>query len=340
MALGCVIGQFAVMPDVGRQNLFESLLQSIEHTKSFDGLESVFLTGLNSMGLMGKTDLVTQGLTLWDQIGISIPSDGGSTLTPFLDTSTNTASFLGSNALSSLGPQGANRAVLSQGPGLGLGIQSLAEGDGDGGGTGGNEPSGGNEPTGGNEPSGGSQPPGGGGDPEPSLIETIFQAAGTLVGAIVGLITGGVAGGQAGAKVGGAIGQAIGGLILGAITGGGGGGGDKLLPAEDGTSGPLTVGGVSVMSSTYPTGSGVASYIGQTRSGSFIIQGMPQLALSNTRLQLSHPGILAALPTVVSAFSISSQLGANALSKATNVGRDLSGIGQQEALHKLGEGTA
>ena len=77
---------------------------------------------------------------------------------------------------------------------------SLAEGDGgggdgDGGGTGGDGDGGG---SGGNEPSGGDQPSGGEGsgeDSEPSLIVTIFEAAGTLIGANVGHIYGGVSGG-------------------------------------------------------------------------------------------------------------------------------------------------
>src|SRR5437660_8507581 len=145
--LHSILGQFAVMPEICRQQLFVSLLQSVEHSGSFEGLAGPFLTGLNAMEQSGQGRLVEAGLAAWDYFGSGDFGSAGTGATPFLDVGTGAVSFLGGDALTSLGPQGSNRGVLSsgfstgssRGPGFGLGIQSLAEDGDDGGGSGGSD---------------------------------------------------------------------------------------------------------------------------------------------------------------------------------------------------------
>jgi hypothetical protein len=83
---------------------------------------------------------------------------------------------------------------------------------------------------------------------------------------------------------------------------GDGGGSPTAMPGPDGDSGgsavSMTMGGVGVTSPTYPAGSGVDGYIAATGSGSFLLQGMPQFAISGQSLQLSNAGVLGAIPDV------------------------------------------
>jgi hypothetical protein len=192
------LSQLWVGADSTRQAWFNHLLDAIEQLRSFDGLETPFLSGLNTAQVAGQHGSVERGVRLWRRYGVPAHLGGGHSRSPVLDTTRNAIVFVDHKGLSSLGPKGAHSALLDPKTGGVLAAGSKASGIFD---------------------AGVAQD----GDP----CENFFKAGGALAGtslgalggalvtapggpaAVGGFIGGAIAGGAGGATIGGALGGAL-----------------------------------------------------------------------------------------------------------------------------------
>jgi len=114
-ALECVLAQFAVAPDEARVLMFKQVLDYVEeHGHSFDGLESLFLTGLNTAGATKHNALVNRGIGLWTKYGAPKAIGGGAKNCHLLDASTDTMYFIDHAGLTRLAPGGKNEKLFEK----------------------------------------------------------------------------------------------------------------------------------------------------------------------------------------------------------------------------------
>jgi hypothetical protein len=93
-SLACTLGHFAVLDTKSQVAVYTSLLDFITAARSFDGLESVFLTTLNVVGLAEDRALFRRGRALWNRLGPPKQIGGGWSTSPFLEMRTHAMGFL------------------------------------------------------------------------------------------------------------------------------------------------------------------------------------------------------------------------------------------------------
>lgn len=223
------LAQLWVGSDATRAAWFNHLLDAIAKSHSFDGLETPFLSGLNTAQVAGHHDAVKRAVHLWHQFGPPAHLGGGHSRSPVLDTKTNSIVFVDHKGLSALGPRGAHAALIDPKAG-GVLAGSKAAGIFD---------------------AGVAQ--------DGDSCERNFKAGGavvgmlagglaggitgapTVVGAAPGAVAGGLAGGAAGATIGGALGGVIcPGYVEGGSAEGAGGGTAAGTPSGDPDADPST----------------------------------------------------------------------------------------------------
>lgn len=119
------IAFYTIAGNVGRNILFRSLLGFVLQQKSLDGLEGVFLTGLNAVAQQGNRYLTRQGLLVWGVTPLGKTRDGGAARTIYFDIVAGHFLFLDTAKLASLSAafhQGVDKSgILGHGLGALLG---------------------------------------------------------------------------------------------------------------------------------------------------------------------------------------------------------------------------
>jgi hypothetical protein len=111
--LTAAMGQFWIASDHARCSLFDRLLDAVQHARSFDGLESPFLSGFNTVEVLGDHARVMRAEGLWKSFGAPAHLGGGAQRAFVLDTSTSTVLFLSATAVLSLGVKGAHANLIA-----------------------------------------------------------------------------------------------------------------------------------------------------------------------------------------------------------------------------------
>jgi len=93
-AVTCFLGHYVASHDRERLSLFSSALGFIEAGWSFDGLESVFFSGMHTARSLGRAHLVRRGEILWRRIGPPREIGGGFHAAPVYNSATNTIRFI------------------------------------------------------------------------------------------------------------------------------------------------------------------------------------------------------------------------------------------------------
>ena len=91
----CVLGQFFTIADHQRLVQFGHLLTVIQQLKSFEGLASPFLSGLNTAALAGDTAKVKQACDLWKAHGRTATSSNQLILAFIVDATNKTFAAIG-----------------------------------------------------------------------------------------------------------------------------------------------------------------------------------------------------------------------------------------------------
>jgi hypothetical protein len=92
-AVTCYLGQFIACDDRERLQMFARLLEFVEASWSFDGLEFAFETGMHTARAAGRTELVRRGEILWRRIGPPRVTGGGLDAVPVYHSVRNTLRF-------------------------------------------------------------------------------------------------------------------------------------------------------------------------------------------------------------------------------------------------------
>ena len=98
-AVTCFLGQYIASHDRDRLALFSTALSFIEASWSFDGMESVFHSGMNTARGAGCSDLVRRGNILRRRIGPPRQVGGGFDRAPVYDSVTNRIRFIGAGVM-------------------------------------------------------------------------------------------------------------------------------------------------------------------------------------------------------------------------------------------------
>ena len=122
-ALLAVLAQIQFQPKA-RNGLFQSLLAHAEHTRSFDGLETPFLTLLHCAYLDRDRHLFDHALAVWDKYS-GKPKVPGAGPARFYDVEKRTATFFTAAAVKSVRAGGEHRGVLAWGPELAAHLSGL-----------------------------------------------------------------------------------------------------------------------------------------------------------------------------------------------------------------------
>lgn len=113
-ALTAVMGHYWVVADAARMALFDQLLDLVAKSRSFDGLESPFLTGFNTAAHLKDRARTTRAAGLWKQYGPPAHLGANMPYTTIIDTGTNSLLFVKASGVISLGPKGAHGSLIDQ----------------------------------------------------------------------------------------------------------------------------------------------------------------------------------------------------------------------------------
>jgi hypothetical protein len=222
------LASYGVASDEARSKIFTKLLAAVGRTKSFGGLESIFLSGFAHAHALGQTSAVHQAATLWREFGAPKRLGGGAKRSPVLDATHQRIYFITHASLVALAPGGSHAGLIDPSAGTDVIASVIAEGLFDVG-------------TVADGPTCGQYARGIG-----SIVGAVAGgAAGAVAGATpsagIGAIPGGIAGGLAGGSAGVAIGGALGDIICGWMApspgpapGGGGGAGGAPMGSNEG----------------------------------------------------------------------------------------------------------
>ena len=154
-ALVTCLAYLVVIPSKLRRPLLRRLIQFVSFAKSFDGLESVFLTLLTDAEQAGDAALMNAALGAWAMYGPPKEPGGGLACSFLLDPRTHFVTAVEQSALEHLGDGGTSMSTSSGGSGVA--VQMMAIANESAGANGGAEPSAGSSGTdGGTQPSAGS----------------------------------------------------------------------------------------------------------------------------------------------------------------------------------------
>jgi len=112
-ATECVIGQFLVSADASRLRQFDHLLDAIAAAKSFEGLVTPFLSGLNTASLNQAKARVQRAATLWQQYGATAHTGTSGTAGYLVDGTTKSILVVSSKHFVSLAPGGAKASMMT-----------------------------------------------------------------------------------------------------------------------------------------------------------------------------------------------------------------------------------
>lgn len=198
-----ILGLIAVVDQPMVNQLFNSLLDFIKTEKSLDGLESIFLSGLNAVSSYSK-DTYNEGVLVWQQYGGIDTLGGGASAAPVFDKSNDSVGILSLDQVNDLGSSLA--LDFSTGTETSLGGISIPGMDGDG------------ELGGsflGGISSGGFIPQGGSGAEAMSeeTCKTVCAVGGAIIGGLIGVLSRDPEAVPTGVEGGGHLGEMLGDLI-------------------------------------------------------------------------------------------------------------------------------
>lgn len=306
-AIDCAMGQFLVIADANRLSQFDHLLDAIAGLKSFMGLATPFLSGLNTAAVLADGARVGRAAQLWSQYGATTYVGSALTTAYLVDSSTKSVIAVSAANLKALAPRGANASILYPANIRHLSLQLQNEGlvdigvaqDGE------------------------------------SECTSALKLGGAIVGTIIGGLAAGGGGAAAGFGVGATVGDIVGGFVCSSQGSGdqssSGQGGDQSTGGDDGDSHPDQAGGdqggmpnpddphgfpdpndphgLVGSSTTYMT-AGASSLVTSSASGVWTCHGVPQLTSMGG---LASAGALVAIPEVAA------MVGAQALNTANSM---------------------
>jgi hypothetical protein len=184
--LACTLGQLMVIADADRRQMLEHLLDYVERSRSFDGLESPFLSAM-IVAAGASPKLYAQGQSLWQQLGPPARVGGGRARAPVFNAETHGFVFLDGSLLAGLGRGQVNAAALAAPAQLGqvlagmtvkaYGINAAVTAT------------------------------------DSDFCESAFRVGGAIVGGVLGYLGGGAKGGVEGASLGKDAGEVVGSLV-------------------------------------------------------------------------------------------------------------------------------
>ena len=107
--------QFSVIADVHRMRFFDHLLDAIATSRSFEGLATPFLSGLNTAGLLHDKQRISRATALWKQYGATAGTGRVLTRAFLIDSGAKTFTAISANALTQMAPHGSKATLITDG---------------------------------------------------------------------------------------------------------------------------------------------------------------------------------------------------------------------------------
>jgi hypothetical protein len=111
----CTLATYLVLPNSRRRAMLADLFGFAAKSKSLDGLEPIFLSGLPTISQLQDAALWKDATSLWSQVSAAHLSNSPYKSMPILDTSRNSIFFIEMKTVATLAPGGSNQGFLAKG---------------------------------------------------------------------------------------------------------------------------------------------------------------------------------------------------------------------------------